>query len=142
MDHAQVMNSCADKEERVGLALLNAAERIVFLVSAVNFEVELGGLTGFFFNSAGDHSAVTVAALEAVGAVHATAALKAAMALFPGGSPPTDREQRYIGWKGLSGRLLGQLDEEFGQDQPDVFSRLCEFIDMHAAELREHDPAV
>jgi hypothetical protein len=137
MDHAEVMNSCDAKAERVGLAHLGRAERVIVFVSRANFEIELGGLSGFFYNSAGDHAAETVPALEAVGAKHAATALRAAMALFAGASSPPDRQQRYAAMQAMSGSF-GKLDSEFASDEPDVFSRLCLFIDGHAAELQEH----
>jgi hypothetical protein len=132
-----MMNSCDEKAQRVGLAALTEAERVVVLVSRVNFEVELGGLSSFFYNSAGDHAAETVLALEAVGAKKAAAALQTAMAKFPGGSPPADRDLRYPGWKQVSDSL-SPLDTAFSRDKSDVFSQLCAFIEAHAAELREH----
>jgi hypothetical protein len=137
MDHAEVMNSCDTKAQRIGLEHLALTERVVVLVSRANFEIELGGLSGFFYNSAGDYAAETVPALEAVGAEHASTALRAAIALFPGGSSPPDREQRYAAKKAVS-KSLGKLDSEFASDEPDVFSRLCSFIESHAAELLEH----
>jgi hypothetical protein len=137
VDHAAVMNSCDAKVQRVGLAALTDVERVVALVSWANFEVELGGLSSFFYNSAGDHVAETVPALEAVGARKAAAALRAAMGKVPGGSSPEDRELRYLAWQQVSGSL-GPLDTAFTRDKPDVFSRLCAFIDAHQAELREH----
>jgi hypothetical protein len=137
MDHAAVMNSCDAKAQRIGLAHLAPAERVVVLVSRANFEIELGGLSGFFYNSAGNYAAETVPALEAVGAEHASAALGAAIALFPGGSSPPDREQRYAAKQPVS-ESLAKLDRQFCSDEPDVFSRLCSFIESHAAELLEH----
>lgn len=138
MDHARVMNDCDAKAQRVGLAGLTESERIVVLVARANFEVELGGLSSFFYNSAGDHAAETVQALKAVGAVHAAEALRAAMAMFPGGKPPAERELRCAGaWQDTL-RSVGKLDTEFSQDNPDVFSRLCSFIESHRAELRRH----
>jgi hypothetical protein len=141
VDHAEVMNACDAKAERVGLAHLTAPERVVVLVSRANFEVELGGLDSFFYNSAASEAVPTVDALEAVGAARAASALRTANTLFPGGSPPRDREERFKGLevvRGLPGRPLAALEWEFGRDAPDVFSRLCSFIEAHAAELREH----
>jgi hypothetical protein len=135
------MNRCDAKAERVGLSRLTPTERVVVLVSRANFEVELGGLDSFFYNSAGGEAVPTVAALEAVGATRAAAALRTANALFPGGSPPRGREERFAGLevaRGLAGGPLVVLDREFGRDEPDVFARLCAFIDSHASELREH----
>jgi hypothetical protein len=135
------MNSCDDKAQRLGLARLTAVERVVVLVSRANFEIELGGLDTFYYNSAGDEAAPTVDALEAVGATQAASALRAANALFPGGSPPRDREKRFGGLEGvrkLPKRPLAALESKMSGDVPDVFSRLCSFIEAHAKELRKH----
>ena len=139
MDHAAIMNGCDAKAKRVGLAPLIDAERVVVLVSRANFEIELGGLSGFFYNSAGDRAAETVAALEAVGATRSAAALRATNALFPNSNPPTDREERYVSWQKLTdANSLGHLDRAFGEENPDVFSRLCSFIESHREQLSEH----
>ena len=137
MDHAAVMNSCDAKAERVGLSALSEVERVVVLVNRVNFEVIQGGLTTFFYNSAGNHAAETVPALVAVGADKAATALQSAMALFPGGSPPADRDERYDGWRAVSGSLA-PFDDPFTEKGIDVFDLLCSYIEAHAVELREH----
>src|SRR5579871_3498877 len=123
-----MMNRCDAKPLRVGLAALTPAERVVVLVSRANFEIELGGLDSFFYNSAGGEAVPTVAALEAVGASRAAAAVRAANALFPGGSPPRDREERFVGLqavRSLPGGPLATLDGEFYSESPDVLARLC-----------------
>jgi hypothetical protein len=140
MDHAAVMNNCSAKAERIGLARLTAAERVVYLASSANFEIELGGFSGFFYNSAGDHAAESARAMEAIGALHAAQALRSAMARFPGGIYPADRRQRYKSWRAISESLVS-LDQEYGREDPDVFSRLCIYIEDHAAELQEHGAA-
>lgn len=89
MDHAEVMNACDAKAQRIGLARLTSIERVVVLVSRANFEIELGGLDAFYYNSAGDEAVATVAALEAVGATHAASTLREANDLFPGGAAGT-----------------------------------------------------
>lgn len=137
MDHAEEMNRCDDKAVRVGLARLTPVERVVVLVSRVNFEVELGGLDTFYYNSAGDEAITTVAALEAVAATRSAAVLGEANALFPGGSPPRNREERFEGLvavRELPGRPLAALERKFGRD--DVFSLLCKYMDTHAEELQ------
>jgi hypothetical protein len=141
VDHARVMNSCDIKAQRVGLSRLTAAERVVVLVSRANFEIELGGLDAFYYNSAGDEAVATVAALKAVGATQAASALREANALFPGGSPPPDREKRFAGLevvRQLPSRPLSSLEKKVSRDKPDVFSRLCDFIEAHAKELQAH----
>jgi hypothetical protein len=135
------MNSCDAKAQRVGLERLSAAELVVVLVSRANFEIELGGLDAFYYNSAGDEAVATVAALEAVGATHAVSTLREANALFSGRSPPRDREKRFAGLeivRKLPKDPLESLERKVGRDDPDVFSRLCSYIEAHAKELNEH----
>ncbi len=141
MDHAEVMNSCDAKAQRLGLNRLTTVERIVVLVSHANFEIELGGLDAFYYNSAGDEAVLTIDALEAVGATQAASGLRKSNALFPGGSPPRDREKRFAGLevvRKLPKCPLSSLETEVGGDKPDVFSRLCDYIEAHAKELQEH----
>jgi hypothetical protein len=141
MNCAEVINSCDALAERVGLAALSAIERTIVLVSRINFEVELGGLDSFYYNSAGNEAVASVAALEAVGATHAAEALRAANSLFPGGIPAQNREERFVGLQAVSelpSTPLDSLTREFNRDSPDVFARLCSFIKLHAAELRAH----
>src|SRR5438094_7838 len=128
------MNSCDAKAQRVGLADLSPTERVVVLVSRANFEIELGGLDAFYYNSAGDEAVPTVAALEVVGATKAASTLRSANALFPAGSPPRDREERFDALetvRNLPRRPLASLERDVGRDNPDVFSRLCSFIEAH-----------
>jgi hypothetical protein len=141
VDAADVMNNCDAKAQRAGLARLNPIERIVVLVSRADFEIELGGLDSFYYNSAGDEAVPTVEALESVGAKLAGAALRAANGLFPGGAPPRNREQRFEGLEVVRSQAessLAALGREYGREEPSVFSRLCEFIEEHATELKEH----
>ncbi len=69
-------------------------ESIVELVAALEMEVNNGGLDQFFFNSAGNHTRETIAALVAIGASHTAGILKAASAKFPDGSAPEDWSRR------------------------------------------------
>ena len=141
MDHAAVMNSCDDKALRVGLSRLTEVERVVVLVSRANFEIELGGLDTFYYNSAGDEAVPTVDALKAVGATQAASALENANALFPGGSPPRAREKRFAALeavRSLRGRPLDALEKKTDSEDPDIFSRLCRYIETHAKELKKH----
>jgi hypothetical protein len=57
-------------------------------------EINNGGFDQFFFNSAGDKTAETILALEAIGASHTADIVRKAAARFPGGIPPADRDER------------------------------------------------
>lgn len=135
MDCAAVMNSCDAQAERVGFAALTEIERIVVLVSRANFEIELGGFSSFYYNAAGDFAAECIDALEAIGAIGAAAALRKGNAMFPGG-PPRDRQRRYEALRLVDVEsALAALDREFYSENPDVFSRLCSFIEQNRSKL-------
>jgi hypothetical protein len=64
------------------------------LVRDLEAEINNGGFDQFFFNSAGDKTAETIAALDAIGASHTAKIVRKAAGRFPGGMPPTDRDER------------------------------------------------
>jgi hypothetical protein len=64
------------------------------LIRELEAELNNGGFDQFFFNSAGDRTAETIAALEAIGASHTAGIVRKAAARFPGGMPPADRDER------------------------------------------------
>jgi hypothetical protein len=141
VDHAEIMNSCDAKAQQLGLNRLTMAERIVVLVSRASFEIELGGLDVFYYNSAGDDAVATVGALEAIGATQAASTLRESNALFPGGLPSRDREQRFASLevvRRLPKSPLSSLENRFDGDEPNVFLRLCVYIEAHAKELQDH----
>jgi hypothetical protein len=136
IDHAEVMNRCSDKALRVGLNRVSEAEITVVLVSWANFEIECGGFSQFFYNSAGDNAEETVEALEKVGASRAAAAMREAIALFPSQKVLKNRANRWAAWQKVE--FTKEFDKEFSADKPDVFSRLCDYIESHSSELKEH----
>ena len=69
-------------------------ELIVELIGSLESEINNGGFDQFFFNSAGDKTAETIAALEAIGASHTAGLVRNAAAKFPGGMPPTNGDER------------------------------------------------
>jgi len=139
IEHDEVMNSCNARAEQVGPAALTDIEQVVVLVNTVHFEVVMGGLSQFYYNSAGNQAVETVPALEAVGAFKSAEALRGANALFPGGAPSPDRGVRYDGLQALvDSGLLNPLTTSFYEE--DQFDYLCSYIDAHADELREHCP--
>jgi hypothetical protein len=64
------------------------------LIEELESEINNGGFDQFFFNSAGDYTAETIEALNAIGATHTAGIVKAAASRFPDGMPPKDRNER------------------------------------------------
>jgi hypothetical protein len=64
------------------------------LVEMLEAEVNNGGFHQFFYNSAGDKTAETIQALEAIGAFTTADIVNRAAQRFPWGTPPKDRFAR------------------------------------------------
>src|SRR5882762_893468 len=75
-----------------GFAESRPAERVAWCISELEAEVNNGGFSLFFMNSAGDLAAETVDALSRIGAYKTMALVKEAMSVFP--SP--DRPRRVM----------------------------------------------
>jgi hypothetical protein len=78
----------------VGFEGLNEAQRNYFCVDQVEGDVNNGGFSGFYFNSAGDIAIEAVGALRAMGADKMAAIVDRANKVFKNGQPPKDRFKR------------------------------------------------
>lgn len=113
---------------------LSTREKAVWNVFWFNAEVMNGGIDQYFYNSAGDHAADCLAALETIGATEAAKLLKNGCTQFPNGTPHADRETRQ---QQLDALLDGdeRLDDKTeGEIDPQLFSllRAC-YSDMPAS---------
>lgn len=72
---------------------LSRPERVFILVWELEAEVNNGGFSQFYFNSAADRARDTAAALRTIGAERTASIVDRANASFPGG-PPADRSAR------------------------------------------------
>jgi hypothetical protein len=86
-------------------------------------EVHNGGFDQYFFNSAGNVSEAALAGLEEMGAVGAVSLLERAMGVFPGGTPPADRQRRRQTMDKIrkkSKSVWSQCDDEFYELKEDL----------------------
>lgn len=116
------------READVGYRKLAARERLVLCLGNFEAEVNNGGFSQFFLNSSGDHAADTLKALEKIGARKGAAMLAEAMALFPGGAPPPDRDVRgalLLEIAQSHGEALSALDARY-QRSPELIPFLAE----------------
>jgi len=139
VDLGVLLNVIDRKEVACGVAGLTEAERVLLHVSSLFFEVNLGGFSGYFYNSAGNHAAEAVAALEAIGAPLTAEIVRAAGARFPSGSPPRDRDERHGQVTGLtsgSEHAFRDLDRTFdSRTGEDVDNLLEQYAELHRDSL-------
>ena len=104
-------------------------DEVVALVEALEAEVNNGGFDQFFFNSPGDRTAETIAALEAIGAVKMARIVRNAAALFPGGMPPKERTNRQKLLERISAGPIEfhELDNQFYQYPEDLVELLGKY---------------
>ncbi len=85
-------------------------DRHVWDVSWFETEVMNGGIDQYLYNSAGDHAAECLEALEAIGAKRSFGLLKRICDLFPEGQASPNREDRQKQLRQLVGET-GQIDD-------------------------------
>lgn len=126
--------------DRDGFAALTGAERVAYCVDALEREVNNGGFDQFFRNSSGDTAAETLAALERIGAIQAAGLLREALAAFPGGVAPPDRNEReklVDAMDDAVGDSWSELDGRF-QDYPDDLTTMMRaFVEANRGEFRD-----
>ena len=104
--------------------------KVTDLIDELEAEVNNGGFHQFFYNSAGDNTAETIEALEAIGASRMADILRKSAALFPGGMPPKERFARQDILLELFPETEGfeELDAEFYAYPDDLASLLKKFV--------------
>ena len=121
----------AEVVERFGLS---ESEYVVQLILTYTGEVGNGGHAQFFLNRGGRYGRDTLDAVRTVGLAEHNAILRAAIAVFPGGSvpdTPEDTEAAMIALSDSDEHALAQLDERL--------FRLSRVVDEALlAYLREH----
>ena len=102
---------------------------IVTCIGNLEAEVNNGGFHQFFYNSAGDDTAETIQALQAIGAARTAEIVKRAAAKFPGGMPPKERfaRQDILLEKFPDTTEFDELDAEFFAYPDDLAALLKKF---------------
>lgn len=104
-----------------------------------------GGFSQFFSNSSGNWVPETVEALQQIGAQLSLKLVAEAVALFPGGAAPRDREERcnvLFSFEERAPDFLAQLDKIYYRDVDalgggqleDLNQLLVDFLKRHADE--------
>ena len=104
------------KSAKHGIENLTRTERLLPAVSVLDAEVQNGGFDQYFFNPGSDESETALEGLKEIGASDAAGLLERALAVFPDGKPPTDREKRWKAMDRISSKakpIWNTLENEF-----------------------------
>lgn len=127
-----------EKANKRGIQSLTPVERHLPAVSTLEAEVVNGGFDQYFFNFSGGDSETALAGLKEIGATGAARLLERAMAAFPGGKPPPDREKR---WKAMekvaseADSLWAACDKEFYDLKESIDDLLLAYAKRRRSEI-------
>jgi hypothetical protein len=113
-----------------GVESLTPAERVAFHVDELEREINNGGFCQFFGNLSGATVPDTIAALDVIGASQMAAIVRDALALFPGGVPPANQDER--------GARLDETPEHVRSAWSDLDNRFYTYPDDLGALLRRY----
>ena len=125
------------REAKHGFRALSNPERVFLCVWDLEAEVNNGGFSQFFDNSAGDYAAETPGALKTIGAAGMADLVERAMAVFGAAGPPTDREKRFEAIEALpesEKERWEELDAAFIK-LPSPEAGLRAFVEAHRSEF-------
>jgi Domain of unknown function (DUF4375) len=105
-----------DSPRHAHIERLSPAAQVLFNTGCFFGEIVNGGLSQFFSNSPGNRAHETLAALRTIGAALCVQLLEKALALFPGGIAPVDRQKRckfLFAFEDRDPQFLEDLDQVF-----------------------------
>jgi len=126
------------KAESRGQNSLTETERQLCAAHGLEGEVMNGGFDQYFFNSTGNEAEIALAGLKAMGATAAAALLERAMAVFPDGQPPSDRQRRLEAMTKMESRskpVWDQCDREFYDCKEDIGALCLAYAKKKRAEI-------
>ena len=116
-------------------AQLTDPERVFIGVWQLEAEVNNGGFSQYYSNSAGDLATEAPAALEAIGARHTAEIVRSANDLFRDG-PPRDRDAREELAEQIPESAFEALSDRFLSYEDDLSLLLYEYVQLHKNDIR------
>jgi hypothetical protein len=117
---------------------LSAAEQVFVAIWSLEADVNNGGFSQYFFNSAGDYAAHAPGALRAIGAGTMAGIVEQANAQFGAGGPPADRDERQSALDKIGAKAeeaWNELDGRF-MDYPDNLTELLyAYVQAHKTQI-------
>lgn len=117
----ELSHGLSDKINRLGFESLSHPEKVMNSVYWLETEINNGGFDQYYFNSSGNYAIDAPIALEEIGANRTAEIVKEANSVFPGSSPPRDRDER--------ARILDQITEDIQEKWNELENRFFKYED-------------
>ena len=119
--------------------ILSVPEKNIVLIEELEREINSGGFNSLFFNSPGNYSHEILNALKTIGSTIFFKILEKAIALFPNGEVPKDRDKRQKMLEKIEDKadpIWDELDEMFFNYEEDIYSIMIEYITKNLKDFR------
>jgi hypothetical protein len=110
-------------------------EKVLICIWQLEAEVNNGGFSQYYYNSAGDLAVDTPASLEAIGASRTAEIVRVSNELFPEG-PPCDQDSRVDLLDEIPNEAFERLDDQFLAYEDNLSMLLYDYVQLHKAEIR------
>lgn len=120
-------------EYGMNMSVLSACERAFYITQLLEMEVNNGGFSQFFFNSAGDYANEVPIVFESMGAVKTAEICRDANSIY-GDSVPVDWEERQAILLDLEDEFdtyLSRCDDAFFAYEEDLYILIRDFVLNH-----------
>lgn len=127
-----------NKIDEVGWEGLTPPQQDYLAVTLYDSEVNNGGHSQYYFNSAGENAASAVKGLQAIGAVERAKVAAESIAIFGPGGPAFDREERIAQLNRFTreqGERLSSLDARYYKSKENVSSLLLIYALQHKSDF-------
>ncbi len=117
---------------------LTPGQIAIYIAEYGEAEVNNGGFDQFFFNTSGDYAHELPDAFRRIGAPRKAALAERAIAVFPQGKCPRDREKR---WEAMDKipeadeKLWDKIDDEYYDTQEDIYDLGVNYVKEHPQEF-------
>lgn len=118
---------------------LTFEERNFIYIENLEREVNNGGFSQFFYNSAGDNTKETVKALELIGSKIFLSMLERAIKEFPNSEVPKERCTRQDILERIEEKATqawDEIDQEFYNYEEDIYGMLIKYIENNIQSFR------
>lgn len=118
-----------ERVEALGIASLNHAQKLNYLVGYFHFQIMNGGIWQYFFNPCGPDAPQLVAALNEIGAKNIADLVDACLDYFPNKQPPDNMEERAA--------ILDTIPEEHATELEEKITALVDTANPKKDVLRK-----
>ena len=131
LDTSAFLDELSERVRLKGINSLSADEKVAYVISWADFEICLGGISGYLYNSAGDNLAELPRAYSVIGASAVSEMAKNVVVQLSATCNIGDRESRCEALQNPSDKLsqtMKLFEETITEHENDWEEKFCDFV--------------